>query len=106
MKKILASLTILTSLCAIPALAATTTVTGTISDSMCKAKHGMEGMSDAQCVRDCVKAGGKFTVVSNGKVYTLEGKTADVSALAAKKATITGDLKGDTLTVSSIAAAK
>lgn len=106
MKKILASLTVLASLCAIPAMAATTTLTGTISDSMCGAKHSMKGMSNADCVRGCVKEGAKYTLIVNGKSYTLEGKYTEIGALAAKKATVTGNLDGNTLTVSSIAAAK
>jgi hypothetical protein len=45
-------------------------------------------------------------VRQNGKVYILAGKTSEVDALAGKKATVIGELKGNTLTVSSIAAAK
>jgi hypothetical protein len=107
MKKMLASLTILAGLCAIPAMAATTTLTGVITDDMCGAKHTMmPGKPDAECIRACVKGGAKFAVVVNGKSYVLAGKTNEISALAGKKATISGELKDDTLTVNSIAAAK
>lgn len=106
MKKMFSSLVILTALCAIPAMAATTTLTGVITDNMCGAKHMMPGKTDAECVRGCVKAGAKFAVLSNGKVYVLDGKTSQVNELAGKKATVRGELKGDTLTVSSITAAK
>jgi hypothetical protein len=66
----------------------------------------MPGKSDAECTRACVKHGAKFAIAADGKVFVLAGKTAEVDALAGKKATVTGELKGDTLTVSSIAAAK
>ena len=106
MKKIFASLMILTALCAIPAMAANTTLTGVITDDMCGAKHMMPGKSNAECTRACVKHGAKFAVVANGQVYVLAGKSTEVSALAGQKATISGDLKDNTLTVNSIAAAK
>ncbi len=100
-------LTILAALCALPAVAATTTLTGMITDSMCGSKHMMPGKSDAVCTRACVKHGAKYAVATNdGKVILLDGKTSEVSALAGEKATIQGELKGDTMTVSSVAAAK
>jgi hypothetical protein len=104
MKKMFAFV-ILCVLCAIPAMAATT-VTGVVTDDMCSRKHMMAGKSDAECTRACVKAGAKFAIAADGKVYILAGKTSEVDALAGKKATVTGELKGNTLTVSTIAAAK
>jgi hypothetical protein len=106
MKKMFAALTIVTALCAIPAMAATTTVTGVITDDMCGAKHMMPGKSDAECTRACVKHGAKFAVVANGQVYVLAGKASEVGALAGQKATISGALTGNTLTVNSVVAAK
>ncbi|MGA3125536.1 MAG: hypothetical protein ABSD13_02395 [Candidatus Korobacteraceae bacterium] len=106
MRKMFAGLMVLTALCAIPAMAATATLTGVITDDMCGAKHMMPGKSDAECIRACVKSGAKFAVVSDGKVYVLAGKTAEVNALAGKKVTVSGELKDNTMTVSSIAAKK
>jgi hypothetical protein len=106
MKKMFACLMILTALCAIPAMAATTTLTGVITDDMCGAKHMMPGKSDAECVRACVKSGAKFAVLAGGQVYVLAGKSPAVSALAGKKATVSGELTGNTLTVTSVAAAR
>jgi hypothetical protein len=97
---------ILTALCAIPAMAATTTLTGVITDDMCGQKHMMPGQSDADCTRACVKHGAKFAVFAGGKLYILDGKSTEVSALAGQKATVSGALSGTTLTVSSIAAAR
>jgi hypothetical protein len=106
MKKFYAALMIVTSLCALPALAANTTLTGVVTDDMCGAKHMMPGKSDAVCTRACVKHGAHFAVLVNDKLYILNGKTAAVDALAGAKATVTGDLSGNVVTVASIAAAK
>ena len=107
MKKMFASLMILIAMGVLPAMAAPTTLTGVITDDMCgSGKHMMPGKTEAVCTRECVKHGAKFAVVSNGKTYVLAGKATEVSALAGKKATLSGDLNGDTLTVNSVAAAK
>jgi len=106
MKKMLACLMLLTALCAMPAMAATTTLTGMITDDMCGAKHMMPGKPDAVCTRACVKRGAHFAVLVNDKLYLLSGKSSEVDALAGEKATVSGQLNGSTLTVSSIAAAK
>ena len=106
MKKTFASLLMITALCVIPAMAATTTVTGVITDDMCGSKHMMAGKPDAVCVRACVKAGAHFALMADGKMYVLAGKDSNLDALAGKKVAVTGELKGSTLTVSSVAAAK
>jgi hypothetical protein len=106
MMKMFACLMILTALCAIPAMAAPTTLTGVITDDMCGAKHMMSGKSDAECTRACVKHGAKFALAADGKVYVLDGKTSEVSALAGQKVKVSGELKENTLTVNSVVAAK
>ena len=83
--------------------------TGTVSDSMCGAKHAMPG-DDAACTRACVSKGSKYALVVGDKVYTLE--TSDKAALATldkqagAKATVTGSEKDNTITVSSVKAAQ
>jgi len=106
MKKMFACATILAALSTLPAMAATTTVSGVITDDMCGNKHMSSGKPDSDCVRACVKEGAHFAVEADGKIYVLAGKNTEVSAFAGKKVTVSGDLKGNTLTVSSIAAAK
>ena len=89
--------------------AAGKTFTGTVSDSMCGAKHAMPG-DDAACTRACVGKGSKYALVVGDKVYTLE--TSDKAALAmldkqaGAKATVTGTEKDNTIAVSSVKAAK
>src|SRR5579871_2779684 len=84
------------------------TFTGTVSDSMCGAKHAMPGDA-AACTRACVGKGSKYALVVGDKVYTLE--TSDKSALdtldkqAGAKVTVTGTEKDNTITVSKVTAA-
>lgn len=84
------------------------TFTGTVSDSMCGAKHAMPG-DDAACTRACVSKGSKYALVVGNKVYVLE--TSNKAALttldkqAGAKATVTGTEKDNTITVSSVKAA-
>ena len=83
--------------------------TGTVSDSMCGAKHAMPG-DDAACTRACVGKGSKYALVVGDKVYTLD--TSDKAALATldkqagAKATVTGTEKDNTIAVSSVKPAK
>jgi hypothetical protein len=85
------------------------TLTGQVSDSMCGAKHAMQG-SAADCTHACVKQGSAYALVVKDKVYTIE--TTDKAVLdaldhlAGANAQVTGTLKGDTLTATSAAAAK
>ncbi len=91
------------------AFAAGKTYTGVVSDAMCGAKHEMEG-SAASCTRECVSKGSKYALVVGDKVYTLD--TSDKSALATldkqagAKVTVSGTEKDNTITVSSVQAAK
>src|SRR5579884_451425 len=54
------------------------TLSGVVSDTMCGAKHMMEG-SPADCTRACVGKGSKYALVVGDKVYTLD--TSDQKAL-------------------------
>ena len=83
--------------------------TGTVSDSMCGAKHAMPG-DDASCTRACVGKGSKYALVVGDKVYTLD--TTDKTALATldkqagAKVTVMGTEKDNTIAVSSVKAAQ
>jgi len=95
------------------ASAATMTMTGTISDSMCGmshakmiAAHGGK-MSAKECTMACVKAGGKYVFVSNKKVYTIENQDlAGLQEHAGERVTLTGDFGANNMiTVSKVAMA-
>src|SRR6266849_11142289 len=80
------------------------TFTGTVSDTMCGAKHAMPG-DDAGCTRACVSKGSKYALVVGDKVYTLENDKTALETLdkqAGAQATVTGTVNGDILEVSSI----
>ena len=90
-----------------PAWAADQTMTGKVSDAMCGAKHQMAG-NDATCTHECVKGGSKYALVVGDKVYTLEttdkAALAKLSDLAGASAKVTGEVKGETIAVKSVAA--
>ena len=92
------------------ASAAEKTMTGRISDSNCGASHAkmMAAHADAKTARDCtmacVKAGAKYVFVSGSKVYQISNQDqTDLEADAGRAVTVTGDVTGDTITVSKIA---
>jgi type IV secretory pathway TrbL component len=82
---------------------------GKISDNKCGAKHktttqhGMK-MSARQCTLACVKEHrAKYVFVSGGKVYSVGNQ--DFAALeehAGHRVRLTGEMNGDTITVSNI----
>ena len=92
---------------AAPALIlAADTFTGTVTDSMCGADHkAMNVKPDKKCVTECVKMGSKYALYDGKNTYTLSDQKS-AAGFAAQKVTVTGTLKGDTIQVASIAAAK
>ena len=82
--------------------AASQSIDGVISDSMCVKKHMMPGKTDAQCIQECVKDGSSYVLVAGSKVFTLVAKPQTIAPFAGKHVHIAGSLKGNTLTVTSI----
>lgn len=106
MKTKIAGLLTLTAALVLSAFAAPTTVTGILTDDMCTKKHMMPGKPNADCVRECIKHGAKYVVVSGGKVLEVNGNQEKFSEFAGKKVKLTGEAKGKTFSVSSIEAAQ
>jgi hypothetical protein len=79
--------------------------TGVISDSSCGLKHSTASDEAADCVAKCVSGGGKYVLVSRGKVYRLDPQDKISSSLAGREAKVTGKLTKATITVSSAVAA-
>lgn len=75
------------------------TFTGVITDTMCGANHSQMGVKpDSKCVRECVKAGSKYALLTGKNVYTLsDQKTPD--KYAGEKVTVTGTLDQKTHTI-------
>src|SRR4051794_16165813 len=92
-----------------PAMAADKTWNGTISDAKCngkhaKAEHGTQSDSDHDCVTKCTEGGGKYVFVSGGKTYQIANQDfADLKAHGGHSVALTGEMKGDSITVSKVA---
>jgi len=95
------------------ALPAEQTWSGQISDSVCGAKHeedadaaggGKQGAPpERECTLACVRGGSKYVLVSNGTVYQLVNqKDPALETHAGHTVTVTGELKGNAITVSKI----
>ncbi|SRR5581483_2047522 len=102
LKSVLVVLLLMTS---IGAIAGPQSFVGTLSESMCGAKHMMPGKSDAECTRVCVKANSKYTLVVDEKIYILSGPQEDFSKLAGMRVRVTGENAKDMISVKSIAVA-
>jgi hypothetical protein len=88
------------------AAAATQTLTGTLTDTMCGKKHMMPSKTDAECTRECSKANSDYALVVGDKVYTLKGDTRRFDPLAGKQAKVTGEMNGTSVQVASITEVK
>jgi hypothetical protein len=102
--KSLLSFALMTLMIGAVAYGADQTLTGEISSSNCGLTH-MPGLTARDCTRQCVDGGAAYVFVSKGKVYQLANQhDRQLRAHAGETVTLTGDLKGDTITVSRIEA--
>ena len=82
------------------------TFVGNIGDSMCGARHMMPGGSDKDCTIGCIKEGSKYILIDpSGKIYQLSDQKSP-EPFAGARVKVTGTLKGDTISATSIAAAR
>ena len=79
------------------------TLTGVVSDTMCAKTHMSKDKTAAECVRQCIKMGDGFALVTEDAVYALKGHSADLDKYAGQKVTVTGIVKGNSLAVESVA---
>lgn len=79
------------------------TLTGWISDSNCGAGNASAAKESRECAERCLKSGASpvFVADSDGKVYKMAGKVKPDGHLQ-HKVQVTGDVKGDTITVTEI----
>lgn len=82
------------------------TFVGSISDSMCGAKHMMPG-GDKACADECVKSGAKYILANSAhdKLYNLDDQTK-AAVFSGQQVKVTGTLNDDTIQVKSIVASK
>lgn len=76
--------------------------TGHISDAKCGAGHSDHSEKSIKCVRACVKGGQKPVFVTEDKKVLTIANPDKVMDYLGHQVKITGDLKGDTLTIASI----
>ena len=82
------------------------TFEGTVTCSRCGAKHAaIQGVTAADCARQCVHDGATLTLVEGDQTYTLEGDLIALKKVAAQRARIVGEMRGNTIKVLSIAEA-
>jgi len=88
--------------------AAEQTWSGKISDSACGAKHeeaaeGQGVMADRDCTQACIRGGSKYVLVVDGKVLQIANQdNKDLATHAGHAVKITGELKGNAITVTKI----
>lgn len=87
------------------ATAAPQTWTGEIADGMCAlAGHAHMGATDARkCTLECIKAGQPYALVVNKKMLKIANqKFPGLETYAGQTVQLTGELKGDTITVTKV----
>ncbi len=77
------------------------TITGTVSDSHCGAKHAKASAAAAACVKKCVSGGAKLVVVSDGKVYTTDDQDK-LQGHEGQEVKVTGKVSGDSIAIDSV----
>jgi len=97
----------------VPALAAEKTWNGTISDAKCNghhapaAEHGDQAASDHDCVTKCVDGGSKYVFIAGGKTYQIANQDfAGLKDHGGHHVALSGEMKGDSITVSKIEMSK
>lgn len=84
-------------------IASAGSMVGWISDASCGASNGSGSAEARECAKKCIKDGAAPVFVSEAdkKVYKLAGKS-DATQHMDHKVQISGDVKGDTITVTEI----
>jgi hypothetical protein len=73
---------------------------GFVEDTKCSTNPDMK--DDADCAQKCIKGGSPAVLVTaDGKIYKIANQDKIV-AHAGMKVVVTGDMKGDTITVASV----
>ena len=81
---------------------------GTISDSMCglkhsAEKHGGKGADHRACVEKCIKDGGEYVFLADGKAQKIANQSfADLKVHAGHEVMLTGDMKDGKIVVTKI----
>ena len=84
-------------------MASGASMTGWISDASCGASNANSSAASRECAKNCLNNGADAVFVSDadGKVYKIGGKV-DAKKHIDYKVKVTGEVKGDTITVQQI----
>ncbi len=75
-------------------------LTGFVEDTKCSTNPAMKG--DAECAQKCIKGGSPAVLVTpDGKIYKIANQDKIVAS-AGLNVTVTGSVKGDTITIDSV----
>lgn len=98
----------LSILLSVTSWAATQTLSGVVTDTMCGKKHMIAGKSDGDCTRECMKSKGSWTygLLVEDKLYSLIGDDKQFSQLAGERVNVTGQVSGTRITVQSLKSVK
>jgi hypothetical protein len=76
---------------------------GLITDSHCGARHQRHStLTPEDCARACIRNGAIYILVNGQHRYNLSGNEESLNKLLGTRATITGTLVGETISVSSV----
>ena len=76
------------------------TLRGTVSCLQCRGMHDFhKGRPPTSCVRECVRDGSSYALIVGKKAYVLRGNDGQLQKVAGGKAMISGQLDGNTITV-------
>jgi hypothetical protein len=79
------------------------TLSGMVTDSHCVGRHvRYPDKSPMECAKMCARSGSSYMLVDGDKKYVLQGGDLALDKVAAQRAVVKGNLKGDTLKVSSV----
>jgi hypothetical protein len=82
-----------------------TTLLGIVGDTMCGNAH-TNGPAK-QCTLQCLQnKANEWALVVGQRIYTLQGKVADLPKFAGSQAKVTGILRGESLMVTAVSAAQ
>lgn len=78
------------------------TFSGLVTDSYCGARHQRySNLTPENCARACLRNGATYVLVDGDHRYKLSGSKESLNKLLGTRASITGTLQGETISVSS-----
>jgi|SRR5271165_2466544 len=80
------------------------TYEGMVTCARCGAKHSAKlAKTASNCTLSCVHGGSRFALVDGDKLYQLDGDLNVLKQLAGQRARVVGVMRGDAITVTSVA---